>query len=447
MDAGRKGRGKACGVGGGAGGAGLRSRRQRRRWRHLGTEHVVRHDAVAGPRAEGVDLRQREAGRDPGRGDRQEALRRRGSGRRPAGGRQPRAAAVQERRHDGRRQARGSGGSADRVRPGVTGRTARRSGHRRGPRRRRRRRHPSRGGARRQGRPHLVLRPASGWSAGRRGHRCGRAGRRRVGPGRRRRPAGPHAESGSRRRRLARPAAGRRRRGRARRAHRLRRAGPGHRLGRAAAGREGAAACCAPVAAPALRPPLRVDGRHPARRQGACLQPQDARADPQLRRVRRGCHALRLGDGAGDLVAAVTRIAADRRLPDGPPRHRPRIQAGPRGAVRRRRAEARRLQDGHVLVERVHLVQVGFRPRLGRRQATSSASRCPTAPTTSGRRPRPGSRRFCPSASSSTWRPSSPTSPTRRRKSSWSSTGTNPTRGPSSRCSRACNWAPSRAAS
>ena len=46
-----------------------------------------------------------------------------------------------------------------------------------------------------------------------------------------------------------------------------------------------------------LRAHLRVDGRHAARRQGARVQPEDARADAQLRRLRRGRDALRVGAG------------------------------------------------------------------------------------------------------------------------------------------------------
>ncbi len=72
----------------------------------------------------------------------------------------------------------------------------------------------------------------------------------------------------------------------------------------------------AAVANKKLRPHLRLDGRHAARRQDARLQPEDARADAELRRLRGRRDALRVGAGAGHLVAALARVAADRRLPD-----------------------------------------------------------------------------------------------------------------------------------
>ena len=120
-------------------------------------------------------------------------------------------------------------------------------------------------------------------------------------------------------------------------------------------------------AAAAVRSHLRLDGRHVPGRQDARLQQQDARADAELRRLRRRCHPLRLGDGAGDLVAAVARVAPDRRLPDGAQGDRARVEAVAHRPLRRRGAEARRLQDGDVLLERLHLVEVGVRSRLGHR--------------------------------------------------------------------------------
>ena len=175
--------------------------------------------------------------------------------------------------------------------------------------------------------------------------------------------------------------------------------------------------------------------------------PKSARADPELRRVRRGRDPLRVGAGPRHLVAAVARVAADRRLPDGAQGDRARgapVQGGP---LRRRGDEEGRLQDRDVLVERLHLVQVGVRPRLGHQPQLHPRIRSPTAPSTCGRRPRPGWSPASPSASSPTSRPSSPTSPTRPRRSSSPSTGTSPTWGRSSRRSPAFSSASSRAAS
>ena len=139
-----------------------------------------------------------------------------------------------------------------------------------------------------------------------------------------------------------------------------------------------------------VRSHLRLDGRHAARRQAARLQHQDARHDAQLRRVRRGLDALRMGAGPRDLVAAVTRIAANRRLPDRPPRDRARGEAVQGRALRRRGAEEGRLQDGDVLGRTATSPGSGASIAAGTSTATSSANRCPTAPSTCGRPRRRG---------------------------------------------------------
>ena len=90
-------------------------------------------------------------------------------------------------------------------------------------------------------------------------------------------------------------------------------ASDGHGAGAAAAAARGA-----------VRPHLHLDGGHPARRQGAGVQPQDPGRDAQLRRLRRRRHPLRLGARARHLVAALARLDPDRRLPHHPQGHRPR---------------------------------------------------------------------------------------------------------------------------
>ncbi len=253
--------------------------------------------------------------------------------------------------------------------PAALGAAAGRSRDRGSARRDRRRRGPP-GAVRGRSRvADLLLRSAPSRRApGGRLRQRGTAGRwDGAGSRRRRRAAGADAARGSDRRALDRSAARLRRGCRARGAHRFRRARWCGGLGGAAGRGEGACARLAADAAAAVRSHLRLDGRHVPRRQDARLQRQDARADAELRRLRRRCHPLRLGDGAGDLVAAVARVAADGGLPDGAQGDRARVEALAHRPLRRRGAEARRLQDGDVLLERLHLVEVGVRSRLGHR--------------------------------------------------------------------------------
>ena len=252
----------------------------------------------------------------------EQALRRRRSGGPASRRRQPRAAAPSRARPTSRaasaRRRRSQQLALGPAALGGTGRPRRRRSARGRPRRRR----AARARAGRARVAAVVLRAAPG----------GRApGARLTARGQARGRDGAGARRRRRRSRRARCTRGRSARALDRRCSLdLRRRRPGtprasissraaaaSRLGRAAHRGEGAARRRAAAPQPKLRPHLRLDGRHPARRQGARLQPEDARADAQLRRLRRRRDPLRVGAGAGHLVAAVARVAADRRLPDG----------------------------------------------------------------------------------------------------------------------------------
>ena len=166
-------------------------------------------------------------------------------------------------------------------------------------------------------------------------------GRHGAGAGRRRRQAGAHrctratsARAGPMRSSISAPPAARRRASISSRAAR-RATSPGP--SRASSSRRRAAPR-PPTPAAEVRPHLRLDGRHAARRQAARLQPEDARHDAQLRRLRRRRDPLRLGAGPRHLVAAVARVAADRRLPDRAPGDRARGAPVQGRALRRRGA-------------------------------------------------------------------------------------------------------------
>jgi len=102
------------------------------------------------------------------------------------------------------------------------------------------------------------------------------------------------------------------------------------------------------AAPPASRTCLRLDDRHPARRQGAHLQSQDQLMTPNYDAFCRGCHAFLLGPGAGtwSLPSRPPCLPACIRRSTRPPWIRPRSRARCLSWPSRSR---RRFSHGHVL--------------------------------------------------------------------------------------------------
>ena len=368
--------------------------RRRRRGRHgARPTRRCRSPARARARAEGLDLRQREAGRDHRRRRRDEALRRRRAGGRAQASATTACGSPSAARRTCRAASAAPPRSRDRARAGgARGQPTADPAPVAGARRRARRRAQARAG-RRAGKGRACRFTCRSPTRGRLAlvvRRARRAGAEVARARRRRRPADAHALRG------ATPGA----------------AGPtplldlARRRGTRRASISSRAAATSPgpiraswsrrrprrrrAAKPQVRSHLHLDGRHAARRQGARLQPEDARADAELRRLRRRRHALRVGAGAGHLVAAVARVAADRRLPERAQGGRARGAPVEGRALHRRGDEEGRLRDRRCSRRTATCRRSGASIAAGTPIATSSARTCPTAPTTCGRSPSRG---------------------------------------------------------